>query len=54
MIGDLAGDGDGAAGHSVADGDEERTSTEPRTARLATASPAEARKGTYDFGCWGS
>jgi hypothetical protein len=54
MIDDLAGDGDGAAGRDVAGGDEERTSPEPRTARLAAASPAKARKGTKGFGCWGS
>jgi hypothetical protein len=44
MVDDLAGAGDGAAGRGVAGGDKERTSPEPETARLAAASPAEARK----------
>jgi hypothetical protein len=42
----VAGDGDGAAGRNVIGRDEERISPEPGTARLATASPTEARKGT--------
>jgi hypothetical protein len=39
MVDDLAEDG-------VIGGDEKRTSSEPKTARLATVSPAEVRKGT--------
>jgi hypothetical protein len=46
MVDDLAGDRDGVAGRSVVGGDKERTSPETGTARLATASPAETRKGT--------
>jgi hypothetical protein len=46
MVDDLIGDGDGAAGCSVAGEDEERTSPEPGMARLTAASPAEAGKGT--------
>jgi hypothetical protein len=43
---DLAGAEDGAASHGVTGGDEEWTSPEPGTARLAVASLAEARNGT--------
>jgi hypothetical protein len=46
MVDDFTGDTDGAAGHDIVDEDEERTSPEPKTARLAAASPAKARKGT--------
>jgi hypothetical protein len=46
MIDDLIGAGDVAAGHDVASGDEEKTSSEPMTGRLATASLVEARKET--------
>jgi hypothetical protein len=45
MVDDLTGDGDGMAGRGIGSGDEERTSPEPRTVRLAAVSPAEARKG---------
>jgi hypothetical protein len=46
MVDDFAGNEDGTAGRSVVGRDEERTSLEPRTVRLAVASLAEARKET--------
>jgi hypothetical protein len=46
MVDDLAIDGDGVAGRGVAGRDEERTSPELGTTRLAAASPAESRKET--------
>jgi hypothetical protein len=46
MVDDFTGNEDGAAGRSVVGGDEERNSLEPRMARLAAASLAEARKET--------
>jgi hypothetical protein len=46
MVGDLAGDKDDMVGRGVAGRDKERTSPEPKMARLAATSPAEARKGT--------
>jgi hypothetical protein len=42
----LADDGEDAAGRGFAGGGESRTSPETGTARLAVASPAEARKRT--------
>jgi hypothetical protein len=46
MVDDIVGDGDDASGRGVAGRDKERTLSEPGTARLAAASPTEARKGT--------
>jgi hypothetical protein len=46
MINDLARARVGAVGRVIVRGDEERTSPERETTRLAAASPTEARKGT--------